>query len=134
MAELKIDKSKFFTMNAVEVVTLVVLILSAGAGLAELRIHHNQDQAALNDAKAASTEVAKHTEEFRLEVNRFISRQDQEAARQRQADIDCPRHRHGKGGQIFYCGQVLGQPFSPARNESDPAGSAPIAPAAVPKR
>jgi hypothetical protein len=34
-----------------------------------------------------------------------MAKMDGELARQAQVDQDCPRHRHGANGLIYYCGQ-----------------------------
>lgn len=102
-------------VGALEVLALVVAIVG---GYTELKVHEQMTRDGLES-------VAKEAKEFHNKMEDFAKRQDNRAVRQDQVDRDCPRHRHGRNGQIFYCGQP--EPvFSGDRPDDSPADAVSI--------
>jgi len=114
----KVNGGGFFNVNVLEIIILAGMVFGFGVTYAEIKYQQS-------DNKAAIADVAAKTEDFRKKVDVFITHVDGHLSRQVQIDKDCPRHRHGKGGQIFYCGQEFGAPQSLSMPDGDP----PAAPA-----
>jgi hypothetical protein len=110
----------FFNVNVLEVIILAGMVFGFGVTYAEMKYQQTEN-------KDAIVEVGKKTEDFRKRVDTFIGHVESQLTRERQIDKDCPRHRHGKGGQVFYCGQEYGAPQSLSGQDNDP----PIVPAEV---
>ena len=93
-----IQAKGFWHIDIVGIITFVVLLFGIGASYQEIKTHEEMTRDALIKMEQSSSD-------FRSKMVEFAKRQDNRASRQDQIDRDCPRHRHGKGGQIFYCGQ-----------------------------
>ena len=98
MVEQRSNAGAFWRIDLVGVVTFAVVLVGIGMNYPEIKSHEEM-------TKTALTDVTKTTEGFQADVGKFIERQDKRAEQQAQVDRDCPRHRHGKNGEIFYCGQ-----------------------------
>ena len=93
------DGRAFWHIDLVGVLTVLVLVAGITGGYTELKLHEQMTREGLSD-------VAKEAKEFHGKMMDFARKQEGRESRQDQIDRDCPRHRHGKHGQIFYCGQA----------------------------
>lgn len=112
MADEKSATRAFWHIDIVGIVTFAVLLVGIGMSYQEIKSHEQQTKDALSSVQGK-------TQDFDAKVGAFIVREDTRAARQEQIDKDCPRHRHGKKGEIFYCGQQFGGTLDPPAAFSD---------------
>ncbi len=89
----------FWHIDLMSVITIGVLVVGLVGGYTELKMHEQMTREGLSD-------VAREAKDFHGRMTDFVKREDKRAARQDQIDQDCPRHWHGKKGEIHYCGQA----------------------------